>query len=86
MPPLRRLRGRGTQTQLSSGRLDDTGSPRSHEVEVAGRIVVGEVPAELWDAGLVVVAVLGVELNVAVTVQKDQLHRKKPNRDHRHTR
>lgn len=50
-------------------------SPRPHKIEVTGGVVVREVPSELWDTRLVVVSVLGVELYIAVAVQKHQLHR-----------
>lgn len=49
-------------------------SPRPHKVEVTGGVVVGEVSSKLWNTGLVVVSVLGVELYVAVAQQKHQLH------------
>lgn len=51
-------------------------SPGTHKVEVAGGVVVGNVSSKLRNAGLVVVSVLGVELNVAVAEQKHQLHSK----------
>lgn len=35
--------------------------------------MVRKVPSKLWNTSLVVVSVLGVELYVAVTVQKHQL-------------
>lgn len=43
-------------------------SPCPHKVEVTGGIVVRKVPSKLWNARLVVVTVLGVELHIAVTV------------------
>lgn len=49
-------------------------SPRPHKVEVTRGVVVGEVSSKLWNTGLVVVSVLGVELYVAVAQQKHQLH------------
>lgn len=52
----------------------NTFSPRPHKIKVTGGGVVWKVSSELWNACLVVVAVLGMELHVAVAVQKHQLH------------
>lgn len=40
--------------------------PCANEVQVAGRIMVGEVPPELRYSGFVVKARLGVEFNVSI--------------------
>lgn len=45
-------------------------SPCPHKIEVTGGVVVRKVPSKLGDTSLVVVSVLRVELDVAVTVQK----------------
>lgn len=69
-----------TNNTSGQGDRDDSNlrtlSPGTYKVEVAGGVVVGNVSSKLRNAGLVVVSVLGVELNIAVAEQKHQLHNK----------
>lgn len=52
-----------------------TFSPCPNKKEVTRGVVVGKASSKLWNPCFVVVSVLGVELDVAVAVQKHQLHR-----------
>ncbi len=45
----------------------------THDVEVTGGCVVGQVSTELWDSEAEVPPVLSMELNVAVTLEEDEL-------------
>lgn len=49
-------------------------SPCPHKIQVTGGGVIWKVPSKFWYSCLVIVSLLGVELYVAVTVQKHQLH------------
>lgn len=52
-------------------------SPCPHKIEVTRGVVVRKVSSKLRNPCFVVMSVLGVELYVAVAVQKHQLHTQK---------
>lgn len=82
---LRTEKGKGWALSPDMGRTNmkacqnnkvPSNSRRAYKIEVTGGVVVRKVPPKLGNARLVVVSVLGVELHIAVSVQKHQLWHK----------
>lgn len=53
--------------------------PGSHKIHVTGGVMIGKVSSKLWNSCFVVEAMLRVELNISIDMEKHQLQ---PNAPH----